>query len=169
MSEPFRNDDQKQYAQSNARQPVNPDDEEAKLALFAEDLSVEKEAVETGRPHVSKQTRTREANVDEDLIREDATVETVPKGHRILAMPVTRVEGDTTIIPVVEEVLYTEKRIILKEEIRVTRRRTTEHFHDTVTLRHQEAVVSRLQSATEQSGAGPAENIPAHPITDKQE
>ena len=70
-------------------------------------------------------------------------------------MPVTRVEGDTTIIPVVEEVLYTEKRLFLREEVRVTRRRTTEHFHDTVALRHQEAVITRLQSATENPGASP--------------
>jgi uncharacterized protein (TIGR02271 family) len=125
------------------------------LKLFAEELSVSKESAETGRLRVSKQTHARQAEVDEDLIREDATVETVPRGHRIFAMPATRVEGDTTIIPVVEEVLYTEKRLILKEEIHVTRRRTTEHFHDTVTLRHQEAVVSRIQSATDQSGAVP--------------
>jgi len=169
VSEPFGNDDQKQYAQTTGRPSVNPDDEQAKLALFAEELSVGKETVETGRLHVSKHTVTRDAAIDEDLLREDAMVETVPKGHRIFAMPVTRVEGDTTIIPVVEEVLFTEKRLILKEEVHVTRRRTTEHYHDTVTLRHQEAVVSRLQSATEQSGAGPAQNIPAYPIKNTQE
>ena len=82
------------------------------------------------------------------MAHEDAIVETVPKGHRIFVAPVTRVVGDTTIIPIVEEVLYTEKRLILKEEIHITRRRTTEHFHDTVTFRHQEAVVTREHSAT---------------------
>lgn len=153
MNEPFGADGQKQYAQTDPRQSGNPDDEGAKLALFAEDLTVGKEAVEAGRLHVSKQTHLTEANVDADLLREDAVVETIPRGHRIFAMPVTRVEGNTTIIPVVEEVIYTEKRLILKEEIRVTRRRMTEHFHDTVTLRHQEAVITRLQSATEKSDA----------------
>ena len=151
MSEPLGSGDQKRetllhVSDSSDRQDLN-------LTLFAEDLSVGKEAVETGRLRVSKKTQTREADVEADLTREDAIVETVPKGHRIFAMPVTRVEGDTTIIPVVEEVLYTEKRLILREEIHITRRRTTEHFHDTVTLRHQEAVVSRLQSATENPGA----------------
>ena len=92
---------------------------------------------------MAKHTLTSEAHVDEELAHEDAIVETVPKGHRIFVAPVTRVVGDTTIIPIVEEVLYTEKRLILKEEIHITRRRTTEHFHDTVTLRHQEAVVTR--------------------------
>jgi uncharacterized protein (TIGR02271 family) len=127
---------------------VNLSDDAAKLNLFAEELSVSKETVETGRLHVAKRTVTSEAHVDEELAHEDAIVETVPKGHRIFVAPVTRVVGDTTIIPIVEEVLFTEKRLILKEEIHITRRRTTEHFHDTVTLRHQEAVVTREQSAT---------------------
>jgi len=58
-----------------------------------------------------------------------------------------------------QPVLFTEKCLSLKEKIGVTRRRTTEHFHDTVALRRQEAVVSRLQSATEQSGAEPAQDL----------
>jgi uncharacterized protein (TIGR02271 family) len=131
------------------------EDAERKLRLFAEDLAVAKETVETGRLRVSKRTHARQAEIDEELMREEAIVETVPRGEQVFAMPVTRVEGDTTIIPVVVEVLHTEKRLVLKEEIRITRRRTTEHFHDTVTLRHQEAVVSRLQSATEPPGQGP--------------
>jgi uncharacterized protein (TIGR02271 family) len=152
VKEPFGGDNEKQFGQANSDQSGNPDDEGVKLALFAEDLVVGKETVETGRLRLSKQTRTIEAKVDENLIHEDAVVETVPRGHRIFAMPATRVVGNTTIIPIVEEVIYTEKRLILKEEIRVTRRRTTEHFHDTVTLRHQEAVVTRDQSATEKAG-----------------
>ena len=153
MSEPLGSENQTQYVQTNSLQSGKPGDKAGKLTLFAEDLAVSKETAETGRLHVSKKTLTREANVDEDLLHEDAIVETVPRGHRIYAMPATRVEGNTTIIPVVEEVIYTEKRLILKEEIRVTRRQTTEHFHDTVTLRHQEAVVTRVQSATEKSDA----------------
>jgi uncharacterized protein (TIGR02271 family) len=152
VKNPLGGDDGKQFTN------IVADKDEAKLELFAEDLSVQKENIETGRLHVRKQTYTREVDVDEELTREDAVVETVPKGHRIFAMPFTRVEGDTTIIPVVEEVVFTEKRLILKEEIHVTRHRTVEHFHDTVTLRHQEAVVSRIQSATEQSGVGPDHN-----------
>jgi uncharacterized protein (TIGR02271 family) len=149
VKEPTGGDEHKHSSGGEENNLVNADDNEQRLSLFAEELSVGRETVETGRLQVSKQTHTREADVDEDLTREDALVETVPKGHRIFAMPATRVEGDTTIIPVVEEVVYTEKRLILREEIHVTRRRTTEHYHETISLRHQEAVVSRLQSATE--------------------
>ena len=63
----------------------------AKLDLFAEELAVSKEKLETGRLHVAKRTVTSEAHVDEELAHEDAIVETVPMGHRIFVAPVTRV------------------------------------------------------------------------------
>jgi uncharacterized protein (TIGR02271 family) len=130
-----------------------------KLTLLAEELSVGKEAVETGRLRVSKQTRTREALVDESLLREHADVETIPIGRQISEMPSVREEGDTIIIPIVEEVLHTERRLILKEEVKITRRRTTEEFHDRVTLRYQEAVITRVQSATEPVDTASAKEI----------
>src|ERR1700720_4746222 len=55
----------------------------------------------------------------------------------------------TIVVPIVEEILHTERRLILKEEVRITRRKTTEQFLDRVTLRYQEAVVTRVQSASE--------------------
>jgi uncharacterized protein (TIGR02271 family) len=123
--------------------------DDPKLTLLAEELEVQKEAVETGRLRVSKQTRTREALVDETLLSEQAEVETIPVGRQISEMPSVRQEGDTIIIPIVEEVLHTERRLILKEEVKITRRRKTEQFQDRVPLRYQEAVITRVQSATE--------------------
>jgi len=123
--------------------------DDPKLTLLAEELEVRKETVETGRLRVSKQTRTREAFVDETLVSEQAEVETIPVGRQIFEAPSVRQEGETTIIPIVEEVLHTERRLMLKEEVRITRRRKTERFQDRVPLRYQEAVITRVQSATE--------------------
>ena len=130
-----------------------------KFTLLAEELEVRKEAVETGRLHVSKQTRTREAFVDESLVSEQAEVETIPIGRQIFEMPTVRQEGDTIIIPIVEEVLHTERRLILKEEVKITKRRKTEQFHDLVTLRYQEAEIKRVQSATEPVDTASAKEI----------
>jgi uncharacterized protein (TIGR02271 family) len=134
-------------------------DDDVKLTLAAEELVVGKEAIETGRLRVTKQTHTREAVVDENLLSERAEIETIPIGRQILEMPSIRQEGETTIIPIVEEVLHTERRLILKEEVRITRRRTTEQFHDRVTLRYQEAVISRVQGATDQTDNMSGRNI----------
>jgi uncharacterized protein (TIGR02271 family) len=130
------------------RLPANST-EDPKLTLLAEELTVGKEAVETGRVRVSKQTHTREVAVDEDLLRESAEVERIPIGRQISEMPSIRHEGETIVVPIVEEILHTERRLILKEEVRITKRKTTEQFHDRVTLRYQEAVVTRVPSTSE--------------------
>jgi uncharacterized protein (TIGR02271 family) len=127
--------------------------DDPKLTLLAEELSVAKETVEIGRLRIGKQTRTREAFVEESLRSEHAEIETIPVGRQIFEVPSVRREGDTIIIPIVEEVLHTERRLILKEEIKITRRQKTEQFHDSITLRYQEAVVTRVQSATEPADA----------------
>ena len=145
MSEP--NDGGRELSFSEHSSTNSTDD--PRLTLVAEELTVGKEAVETDRVRVSKQTHTREVAIDEDLLRESAEIETVPVGRQIFEMPSVRYEGETTVVPIVEEVLHTERRLILKEEVRITRRKTTEQFHDRVTLRYQEAVVTRVQSASE--------------------
>ena len=54
-----------------------------------------------------------------------------------------RSEEDTLIIPVLEEVLVVEKRLLLKEEVRITKREET-HTPQRVTLRREEAAVERI-------------------------
>ena len=65
-------------------------------------------------------------------------------------MPAIRQEGDVTIVPVVEEIVVVERRLMLKEELHVRRVRSTHRHEETVTLRYQEAEVVRrpLDGAT---------------------
>jgi hypothetical protein len=66
----------------------------------------------------------RSVLIDEPLYYEDVEVERVPV-NRIVDGPVqTRQEGDVMIVPVVEEVVTVQKRLLLKEEVRIRRRRT---------------------------------------------
>jgi stress response protein YsnF len=48
-----------------------------------------------------------------------------------------------------EEVLVVEKRLVLKEELRITRHETKEVAETPVTIRKQRAVVERLDSEGE--------------------
>ena len=121
---------------------VKPDD--PVLRLGAEELSISKENVITGRVRVSTVTHERVELVDESLAHERVEINREPVGDYIAAIPEIRTEGDVTIIPIVEEVI--ERRLILKEEIRVRRVRDTERFQDRVTLRNQEAVITREPS-----------------------
>ena len=57
--------------------------------------------------------------------------------------PQIRTEDEVTIIPVLEEVLVVEKRLMLKREIRIRKRATSETVEIPVTLRKQQAKVER--------------------------
>jgi stress response protein YsnF len=88
------------------------------------------------------------------LARERAEIDRVPVGRQVDAVPAVRQEGDVTIIPIVEERLVVERRLFLKEEVRIRRVRTREKHQESVTLRYQEAVVTRLPVEAPEIGEG---------------
>ncbi len=117
--------------------------EEQVLPLYDETIAVSRRQVEKALVRIATVTRTRDHLVDEQLTHERVEVERVPIGRVIEAVPPTREEGDTTIIPVVEEIVVVERRLVLKEEVRLRRVRVTERHRETVVLREQDAVITR--------------------------
>jgi uncharacterized protein (TIGR02271 family) len=139
------------------------DDRQTVIPVFEEELSVDKRVVETARVSVSRVTHSHEQLVDELLQHEKVEVERVPVDRQVEAMPSIRQEGDVTIIPVVEEVLVVERRLVLKEEVHIRRIKQTERHQEMVTLRRQEAQVSRVpieRSAVPEEGAQPNADEP---------
>jgi uncharacterized protein (TIGR02271 family) len=126
------------------------------LRLWEENVSFERERVETGRVRVRVTTREHDENIEVPLTRETVEVERVPVGREIEAIPPRRQEGDVTIVPVVEEVVVIQRKLVLKEELHLRLVRTTEQHRETVRLRRQEAVVERL----------PAEQLSTPPKSD---
>ena len=120
--------------------------EEEALPLVEEEVRVRKEKRETGRVHIRKRVREHTETIDEPLLRETVDVERVPIGTVITAPAQTRRDGDTTIIPIMEERLVVVKELVLKEEVHVTRHQTTHHEPQDVTLRREEAEVERSNS-----------------------
>ena len=82
--------------------------------------------------------------MDEPLLRESVQVERVPINRLVAEAPASRQEGDTLVVPILEEVLVVEKRLMLMEEVRITRTRTEVHEPQTVTLRSEEAVIEGI-------------------------
>ena len=69
---------------------------------------------------------------------------TLPAGA---AAPASRYEGDTLIIPVLREVAVVETRLLLVEELRITKQQLTTQHTETVPLRREEIVAERLPPA----------------------
>lgn len=113
------------------------------IPVMAERLDVSRRVTETGTVRLRKVVQEREELVEQPLTRETVSVERVPV-NRVVDGPVApRQEGDTLILPVLEEVLVVERRLVLKEEVRVVRTRVTEPTSQRVTLRTEEIVVER--------------------------
>ena len=116
--------------------------DEIVLQLSAEELTVGRR-ITAERVVVRRETRLRDEAVDEQLTDESVVVERVPIGRYVDVMPAVREEGDCTILPVVEEVAVVTRRLLLREEVRLRRVKTTRHHVETVKLREQHAVVTR--------------------------
>ncbi len=122
------------------------DNVEAVLPVIVEEVNVQKQWVEKGRVQVRKVIREEEEIVSESLLKEEVEIEHVPV-NRMIDQPVkSRYEGDTLIIPLIEEVLVVEKRYLLKEEVRVTKRQVETPMTQSVTVRKEEVVVQRVDN-----------------------
>ena len=114
------------------------------VPVVAEEIRVRKREVERGGVRISKTVRERVEMIDEPLAQDEISVERVPV-NRVVEGPVPiRHVGDTMIVPLLEEVLVVEKRLVLKEELHVTRRRVESRGAQQVTLRSEEASVERI-------------------------
>ena len=124
-----------------------PVGEDLVLALHAEDLSVSKRQV-VRTVQIRRETQSRDRLVEEALTNTGVVIEHVPVGMFVDAVPPVREEGDTTILPVVEEVVVIERRLRLVEEVRIRRVQTAGTHVETVKLREQHVVVTRSDPVT---------------------
>lgn len=86
--------------------------------------AVPSQAQAHAQPQAGPQDTSRSLSYNEPLFMEDVDIERIPV-NRIIDGPMhPRQEGDVTVVPVIEEVVTVQKRLLLREEVRITRRRT---------------------------------------------
>ena len=89
-------------------------------------------------------TETGEELVRAVLEGEEADILTVEFDQTVIGpAPQIRTEEGVTIIPVLEEIVVVEKQLVLKREIRIRKRPTSETVEIPVSLRKQRAEVER--------------------------
>lgn len=115
------------------------------IPVIQEEAQIDKRFVEHGRVRVTKQVHTQEETVDVPLKQERVQVERIPIEQIVESAPASRYEGETFIIPVMEEVLVVEKKLFLKEEIRISKYVEETIHQETVTLRGEEVSVERTE------------------------
>ena len=113
------------------------------IPLVEEVAHVTKRRVTTGQVTVRTITDTFDEKVEAELSRDTVVVTRVPIDREVTTIPQVRTEGNVTIVPVFEEVLVVEKRLVLREEIHLARTAETDTVASHVTLRRQRAAVDR--------------------------
>ena len=122
------------------------------VPIVAEQLEVQKRKVEAGGVRIRKTVSEREEVVDEPLMREEVQVRRVPV-NKVVDGPVpVRHVGNTMIVSLLEEVLVVEKRLMLKEELHITKEQVESYRPQRVTLRTEEAVIERVDDPAGQRG-----------------
>jgi uncharacterized protein (TIGR02271 family) len=123
-----------------------------KIPIIQEDLVVEKQKRETGRVRVFKHVEFREETIEEPGYIEELQFERVPVNEVIDSPQKARYEGNTLVIPLIEEELVVQKRLVLREELRVTKKRRETLNKQDVTLRREEVSIDRLEPERKQQG-----------------
>jgi uncharacterized protein (TIGR02271 family) len=121
-------------------------EEEIVIPVIEEELATGTRAVETGSVRVEKEVEKRVRQVSAPLVREEVEVRRVPVNRVVEEAPKTRRHGDTVIVPVVEEELVVTKRLVLKEEIHLVKRRTKERVVKEVEVGRERVKVERRRT-----------------------
>lgn len=116
---------------------------EVRVPLGSEHITLHKRKRVTARVRIQTHVTEQDVPVSAELFEENVDVTRVPIDRIVDHAPAVRTEGDVTIIPVLEEVIVSEKKLRLREEIHVRRTVKTTTVNDVVTLRTQRAEIER--------------------------
>ncbi len=129
--------------------PASSSSRHLSVPIVEEQLEVQKRRIETGRVRVHTHISERTETVDEPLLREEVQIERVE-----INQPVNQAdrraephyEDDVLVIPLLEEIVVIEKRLMLREEIRIRKQRSAQHQPQQVTLQRTEVSIERIDA-----------------------
>jgi len=114
------------------------------IPVIEERLQVGKKVVEAGSVRIHKTVHEEEVKVEAPVVVEKLDIERVPINQYVeSAPPAVRYEGDVMIVPILEEVVVVEKRLVLVEELRITKRQEHTQVSQPVILRKEEVTIDR--------------------------
>ena len=127
--------------------PLNVESaDEIVVPVLEEDVIASAKPVKTGAVRVEKHVEKRLRKLEMPLVDEKVEIRRVPVNRVVTEMPGTRRQGETIIIPVVEEELIISKRLVIREEIHLIRHRTKRRVTKEVTVHREIAKVHRLDA-----------------------
>lgn len=118
----------------------------AAIPVIEEHIHIDKQIVEKGAVRLSKKVYEEDVAVNVPLIHEEHDIDRVTINQVIDTAPVVRYEGETMIIPVLREEVVVQKRLVLVEELRITKKLVQTQSTQQVTVRKEEVIVDRTET-----------------------
>jgi len=122
------------------------EEDELVVPVIEEELVAGTKRVKTGSVRVDKHVDKKIRKIEAPMLQDDVEVRRVPVNRVVKEMPTTRTRGNVVIVPVVEEELVVTKRLVLKEEIHLIRRRTNRRVVKEVEVNRERADVRQLDA-----------------------
>ena len=114
------------------------------IPVVEEEIHIGKRRVETGKVRIRKTVHEKEEQIDIPLIEEEVEVRRVPVNRPVDGPVSVRYEGDTMILPLLKEELVVQKRLVLTEELYITKKRKETYQPESVTVRAEEVSIERV-------------------------
>ncbi len=122
------------------------------IPVVQERATISKKIVASGKVRISKKVKQEDVLVDVPVEHDEMEVKRIPINRYVKTPPAAmRYEGDTLVISVLKEVVVTEKRLMLVEELRITKRKIKETVQEKVTLRKEQVSVKRISPDSEEN------------------
>jgi uncharacterized protein (TIGR02271 family) len=128
---------------SDAASHASSPDASQTLPLIEEQVSVARERVNTGAVRVRVEEHRQPVPVALSAFSDAVQVERVRVEREVGAVEPPWHDGDVLVVPVYEERIVVQRRLVLTEELRIRRERRQQQWHETVELRRDEARVER--------------------------
>lgn len=108
------------------------------IPVIEEQVRIDKHIVDEGGVILRKEVEKKIVDVESVLSQENITIERIPIDRPVETAPApVRYEGDTMIVSVVQEELVVQKRLILVEEIRISKTTEQKNIREPMELRRE--------------------------------
>jgi len=123
--------------------------EERVIPIIEEQLRIDKKIIEKARYTFDKEVAEEQVELNIPLNQEHITIEKKEINQYVeTAPPAVRYEGDTMIISVLREEAVIVKKLMLVEELHVTRHSSEEMHSSTHTVRKEKIIINKIEKLT---------------------
>lgn len=137
------------------------------IPIVEETMRVDKRVVDKGTVRVATEVDEVTEEVDVELRQQTAKLERVAVDRVVDTPPEPRLDGDTIVVPIIEERAVVTKQLVVVEEVRIKLDEITKHEVSALPLRKERVTIDRIPTEDDAGATtaplAPGGDAPARP------